>query len=106
MKKKLKKIRIVAVSVITIILFVILWLRIQENNNYYKRGAVLIEKVEAFRQTENRLPDNVNELGLKEPMNDGPYYEKKDSMNYIVFFCIGFDNAKIYYSDKKEWIDE
>lgn len=85
---------------------VIYGLQKQESNSYYKRGSVLIDKIETFRYTEKRLPDNVNELGLEEPMNDGPYYEKKDSANYIIFFNIGFDNTKIYYSDKKEWTDE
>ena len=35
-------------------------------------------------------------------MNQGPYYEKKDSVNYIIYFNIGFDEAKIYYSETKK----
>ncbi len=35
----------------------------------------------------------------------GPYYKKKDSMNYIVYFLIGFDHEPYTYnSDKKEWV--
>lgn len=89
---------------ISIIISVLLyWLNNTENNDYQKCGKLLIDKIETFRQIENRLPCNLTELGIEEPMNTGPYYEKKDSVNYIVFFTIGFDNAKIYYSDKKEW---
>lgn len=90
----------VSISIIFVLLYV---LKNTENNDYQKRGKLLIDKIETFRQIENRLPNSVAELGVEEPMNDGPYYEKKDSVNYIVFFTIGFDNAKIYYSDKKEW---
>jgi hypothetical protein len=39
-------------------------------------------------------------------MGEGPYYEKKDSLNYVVFFNIGFDNTKTYYSETKEWKNE
>ena len=34
-------------------------------------------------------------------MNQGPYYEKKDSVNYIIYFSIGFDEVKIYYFETK-----
>jgi hypothetical protein len=39
-------------------------------------------------------------------MNQGPYYEKKDSVNYIIYFNIGFDEAKIYYSETKKWVNK
>jgi len=106
MKNILIKIGILLASILIILFVVIYGLQRRENNNYHKQGTLLIDKVEAFRQIEKRLPDNLGELGLEEPMNQGPYYKKKDSINYIVFFNIGFDNVKIYYSDKKEWKDE
>jgi hypothetical protein len=106
MKRKLIKIGLIIVVISIIICVLLYWLNNAENNYYQKRGKLLIDKIETFRQIEKRLPDNVIELGLEEPMSAGPYYEKKDSVNYIIFFTIGFDNAKIYYSDKKEWKDE
>ena len=39
-------------------------------------------------------------------MNQGPYYEKKDSVNYIIYFSIGFDEVKIYYSETKKWVNK
>ena len=106
MKRKFIKIGLIVVSILIIIFVLLYWLNNAENNDYQKRGQLLIDKIEIFRQTENRLPDNLTKLGIQEPMNSGPYYKKKDSVNYIVFFTIGFDNAKIFYSDKKEWKDE
>jgi hypothetical protein len=106
MKKILIKTCTLIIVIITILIAIFCVLQKKENNDYLKRGVSLIDKIETFRQIEKRLPDNFNELGLEEPMNEGPYYEKKDSINYIVFFNIGFDNVKIYYSDKKEWKDE
>ena len=75
-----------------------------EDCDYRQRGALLINKIEMFRQIKKQLPENVRELGLDEPMDQGPYYKKIDSVNYIVFFNIGFDHeVKIYFSNKKEW---
>ena len=82
------------------LLLVLHLLSVQEDRGYERRGQVLIDKVEAFRQVEKRLPENVEELGLEEETNQGPYYEKMDSASYVVFFNIGFDDTKIYYSDK------
>ena len=44
-------------------------------------------------------------IGVGEETNQCSYYEKMDSASYV-FFNIGFDDTKIYYSDKKEWKDE
>ncbi len=104
MKRKLTI--IIFISILIIVPVFIYELQRQENNDYYRRGSFLINKIETFKQIEKRLPDNIDELGLEEPMGEGPYYEKKDSINYIVFFNIGFDDVKIYYSNKKEWKDE
>lgn len=82
-----------------------------EDKNYEKRGQVLISKIEEYREQNNKLPDSVSDLGIikiipPDGMGEGPYYEKKDSLNYVVYFSIGFDSAKIYSSETKEWIDK
>jgi len=33
------------------------------------------------------------------------YYEKKDSLNYIVWFAKSSEEVKTYYSDTKKWED-
>ena len=96
----------IVLAIVIVLLLVLHLLSVQEDRGYERRGQVLIDKVEAFRQVEKRLPENVEELGLEEETNQGLYYEKRDSASYVVFFNLGFDNTKIYYSDKKEWKDE
>lgn len=91
-------------AVLGVIAFVLL--RNYEESTYEKRGSLLIEKIETYRLIEKKLPNNLQELGFEEPMNDGPYYEKTDSVNYKVYFNVGFDNTITYYSQAKEWKDE
>lgn len=105
-KKLYIKIGFITTIVLVILVFILFGLSYQENKNYEKRGKILIDKIETYRKIENKLPNDVQDLGINEPMNDGPYYEKKDSINYIVYFNIGFDNMKVYYSNTKRWKDE
>lgn len=106
MKKKTIFKVLLPISVILIIALTYIFLvQKQEYDWYYKPGAILIDQIEKFKQREGRLPNDIGELGEKENMGRGPYYEKKDSVNYTVYFNIGFDHeSKIYYSDRKEWM--
>lgn len=106
MRKSVIRIALLLVSVSIAFIVIVLFVKYNEKNNYQKRGAFLIDKIENFRQIEKRLPNSVEELGLEEPMNSGPYYERKDCENYVIFFTIGFDETLIYYSDRKEWKQE
>ena len=96
-KTKVNKILLVVLVVSLIILLLIY----KENQTYENKGEYLINKIENFRIKNKRLPNTVLELGEKEPMNQGPYYEKKDSVNYIIYFAIGFDEAKYIIPKQK-----
>ena len=98
MKKKLIIVSLLIITILTIFYF--------SFDSYEDKGNILINKIETFRQIEKRLPDNLTDLGIEDPMNSGPYYEKKDSVDYIVFFAVGFDETYTYYSDKKAWKTE
>lgn len=96
----------------TIILLIIFsfaflyWMIYYQEKTYEKKGNLLVKQIETYKEIENKLPNNLNDLGLEEPMNEGPYYEKIDSINYKVYFNIGFDDSKVYYSKLKEWKNE
>jgi hypothetical protein len=103
------QIKIIISGVIVFLVLVVslvFYFRYAENKKYEKRGIELITQIEDYRRENNRLPNIVADLGIVEQMGKGPYYEKKDSLNYVVFFNIGFDNTKTYYSETKEWKNE
>ncbi len=101
-----KKIIFTSVLFILIVKVAYFYLCYLENKKYEKQGVKLIDKIEVYRNQKNRLPNNVNDFGLIESMNEGPYYKRIDSINYIIFFNIGFDNKKTYNSQFKVWKDE
>lgn len=98
-----RKIIILFIVIVAIGIGTIRILQYKEDKNYKKRGEILISKIEEYRKQKGRIPDSLSDLEIAEEMGDGPYYEKKDSLHYIIYFNIGFDNTKIYYSKTKEW---
>jgi uncharacterized protein YxeA len=106
MKSSRKKIVIGLVIIVLITIVAIFYFRYAENESYINNGKELIEKVEEYKQKNGGLPETASDIGVIETMGEGPYYEKIDSLKYIVYFNIGFDDRKVYYSHLKEWIDE
>lgn len=70
-----------------------------------EKGDAVVQKVEAFKKENGRLPNSRSEMGLTDSETSQPFYEKRGEDNYVVYFNIGFDNTKAYYSDSKKWED-
>ena len=98
----MKKIFIVLVTILAV-LGGILYMQYREDKIYKNEGQRLIDKIECYRSIHKRLPNCMESLGEKETMSIGPYYEKVDSNVYNVYFCIGFDDYKVYNSRDKKW---
>ena len=64
-----KKIIFTSVLFILIVKVAYFYLCYLENKKYEKQGVKLIDKIEVYRNQKNRLPNNVNDLGLVESMN-------------------------------------
>jgi len=68
-----------------------------------QQGDELVVKIEEYKKQNEELPNRLKDLGIEETM-DGPlFYEKEDSINYIVWFGTGVGEGMYYYSDIKEW---
>lgn len=99
----MKKTIAIAIIILVIILSFITYMQIRETIRYKNQGKQLIEQVENYYKKHSKLPTNIMELGLEPEMGEGPYYEKIDSIKYIIYFNIGFENTFTYYSDLKTW---
>lgn len=87
------------------LLFNILLLAVSCTSKNIKEANQIIHKVEEYRKLENRLPDNLNAIGIKETEEGPVFYKKIDSLNYIVWIQANSSvgDSKIYYSDSKKW---
>lgn len=69
-----------------------------------QEGDVIVQKVEHYRQTNGRLPENLREMGLPESEGGPLYYDKsKDGQNYTVSFGTALGESTTYHSETKEW---
>ena len=105
----MKKIKRIAVIVVCLATFSWLttrcmhWVDEREEEQYRKEGGRMISAVEVFRTTHNRLPEHELEMGIGIDSGCGPFYVKRDSNKYEVFFGLGFDENYVYDSETKEW---
>ena len=83
------------------------YLRNAKENGLIKEGNIIVQKVEAFNKQHQRLPNSLEEIGIAIKSETDPplYYQKRDSLNYILWFGTSLGESKIYYSDSKKWED-
>ncbi|MCT8341269.1 hypothetical protein MG296_14500 [Flavobacteriaceae bacterium TK19130] len=68
----------------------------------HKYAESIIQKVEKFKSENQRLPENVSEIELKETTESEAFYSKTSDSTYTVWYAIGFD-SNVYTSETKEW---
>ena len=76
-----------------------------------KQGLELVAKIDAFKKENNRLPENLGELGLKQWSDWGAYkyrggvfyYEQKSDSTYKLEYLLDFDTNKSYNQETGKW---
>lgn len=82
------------------------FLRNDRENRLMRDGNVIVKKIETFKAENERLPNSLEEIGIKiQDGKDALYYDKKDSTLYIIWFGMSLGESKTYYSDSKKWED-
>ena len=71
-----------------------------------RHAELIIEKVEKFKKTYNRLPKDVIELGLNEKMDSPAFYEMETDSTYIVWYGLSVGESKVFKSSTKKWTEE
>lgn len=95
---------IVIIVLISITLFCFFLLRDTREERLIKEGNAIIEKIEYYQQAHTRIPNSLEEIGIKEEDGwDVLYYDKRDSFHYTISFPISAEQHKFYYSDSKKW---
>jgi hypothetical protein len=56
------------------------------------KGNAIVEEIEGFKQLNGRLPNSLSELGIQQ---DDLFYNKWDSVNYMVWFGTDLGESKL-----------
>ncbi len=94
---------LIGFAVIVLLLLILFRGKIRERR-LMKEGNEIISDVENYKIKKGTLPSSASGIGREE--GDGyhnAYYQKLDSLHYIVAFGVDFDESAIYYSDSKKW---
>jgi len=103
----MKKFFFGTLAFVLIALVLFFCLRYIQERNYVKKGKIVIEAVESYKDQYGVLPNTIDDLTIdstfKLEMGIGPYYEKIGESEYIVYYSIGFDDYFVYHSTMEEW---
>lgn len=92
--------------IFTCFIFFILSCKNNREIELTKQGNDIINRVYEYKEkNNNQLPISLADLGIvvKDESNPPVYYEKKDSIHFLVWFGTILGESKIYYSDSKKW---
>jgi hypothetical protein len=102
---RLKNLELALIVILILTIIGFLLFGNQEESNLINHGNKIISTIEDFKKENGHFPDSLNEIGIRETEEGPIFYEKRGNSNYVIFFSIGFDETKAYYSDSKKWED-
>lgn len=70
-----------------------------------RQGNELIAKIEVYQKEHGEFPNSLTDMRLEEKEEGPLYYERDSTSTYRLWFGTGLGDSKMYYSDKKQWID-
>jgi hypothetical protein len=66
-------------------------------------GNELIQRIESYRREHRRLPDSVEETGIRNPDALRVFYQKCSDDRYIVWFGTTLGESMTYTSETRKW---
>ena len=71
-----------------------------------KHAELIIEKVEAYRHENAKLPEKVTKVGIDDNQYHLSFYVKKSEYEYEIWYGLGLGTSRIYNSKTKKWREE
>jgi hypothetical protein len=66
-------------------------------------GNKIARKIEAYRETNKRLPDSLSDIGIDETLEGPIFYNKTDEGHYILWFGKELGESVTYDPVTKVW---
>jgi hypothetical protein len=73
------------------------------NSSKRAAGDHVIAQVEKFKQQHGKVPDSLEEIGIKADESGPIYYEKKSDSHYIVWYGTSLGESTTYDSEVRKW---
>jgi len=82
---------------IYIILFIGNSIKVKNNANN------IISEVERYKNQFDSLPNSLKDIGIFEKLEGPVFYQKEDSLNYIIWYGTFLGESNVYYSKDGFW---
>ncbi len=67
-------------------------------------AEMLIQRIESFKEKNNRLPKDITELGITKIESDNSiFYQMETDSTYTIWYGLGLGNSNVYGSSTKKW---
>lgn len=93
--------KIVVLIIITCCIASYILFRGYADCNLIRKGNEIILRIESFQFKEKRLPNSLAEIGIEG--EDELFYNKYDSVHYMIWYGTSLGESVTYYSDSKKW---
>lgn len=92
------------VIILSLIILFFIWNSFLKIDPSFTKGEEIINKIEEFREKNNRLPESLREIGIIETEEGPIYYSKESPENYTIWYGKSLGESATYHSDTKEWM--
>ena len=101
--RMLNKIFLVAIILIIFSASILLYMHNHWLENRIKKGNKVKEKVEVYKIKNGRLPNSLTDIGEIDSEEGPIYYDKVDSITYMISFGLSLGESETYSSKTKKW---
>ena len=91
------------IKIFTVLIGVFLIFSCDASSDKEEYAEMIIEKVDQFKRENDRLPNDVREIGLTEIKDSPAFYEKTSDSTYQVWYGLNLGESKIFNSQTQEW---
>jgi type II secretory pathway pseudopilin PulG len=94
---------IISLATVAVLTFLYFYFRDSRDRRLIDKGNEIVSMIEEYKVRKKRLPNSLEELGINN--ENELFYNKWDSVNYMVWYGTTLGESVTYYSDSRKWED-
>ena len=106
MSIKIKLLLVLLVGLSLEVIIYIFFVRDSRDNTLKRKGNEIVASINEYKKSRGKLPNSLNDIGIIETETGPLYYDKQDSIHYVVWFGTTLGQSVTYHSDSHKWVDE
>ena len=97
------RIIVLAIAALLCVLLVVLFNFNNKEKELIKEAEIVIDKIEHYKALKGYYPNTLADVGFDYDESGPLFYQKNNSISYLLYFGTTLGESKIYYPDTKTW---